>query len=517
MSSHHAQAQSLPALGLTATSTARRCARHLSSSPAAAGTQSVSEHLLDPPFTPGSPALPAFAPAIAGWRRPYTPGPLSPSQLQQFYEWGYVLVRDVLSGAELKPAMAAVEQQVDELANALWKAGKLRSLCADADFFHRLTLLEQQFPSLSVLLHKQGVLPPQVCSLWGNKKLLSIAQQLLGPDLAAHPNCQQQRAHCSHPHPLRCSHSCSSPLSALRRVAAHQDSSSGAGDCGQQTQTANRQSDGRHRSGQHGRSPHTSCLLLCLAVAVSAQPWHQDAAYLDPSADETLQLTAWIPFLDATVRNGCMQVVRGGHRSGVVVPHTGCAGSTWYIEIESERMQQSLRLDVQANVVTVPVPLGSVLLLNNLIPHRSLNNASEEIRWSIDLRWQRPDKPSGYALKPLLPLTSKDEPSFSPDWEHWRKQDRHAIVKQSLSGQQQSSSADEFDTTIVGVRHQPQQQQQPLQRPVLASPPSLAARLLSQPWMSRWPLTHHNRHTRKWEELRRTGSQQEQQAAASRN
>jgi hypothetical protein len=194
-------------------------------------------------------------------------------------------------------------------------------------------------------------------------------------------------------------------------------------------------------------------LPVCLSLPM-LQPWHQDAAYLDPTADHTLQLTAWIPFLDATVQNGCMQVVRGGHRPGVVVDHTGCAGATWYIETVNERMQQSLGLDVEANVVTVPVPLGSVLLLNNLIPHRSLNNASDDIRWSIDLRWQRPDKPSGYALKPLLPLTKKDEPGFSPDWEHWRQQDRHQIVKQSLTQQpqqQQASPADEFDTTIVGV------------------------------------------------------------------
>ena len=37
-------------------------------------------------------------------------------------------------------------------------------------------------------------------------------------------------------------------------------------------------------------------------------PWHQDNAYLDPSCLGTLQLTAWIPLIDANANNGCMQV-----------------------------------------------------------------------------------------------------------------------------------------------------------------------------------------------------------------
>lgn len=32
-----------------------------------------------------------------------------------------------------------------------------------------------------------------------------------------------------------------------------------------------------------------------------------DAAYLDPEATHTLQVTAWIPLLDAKAENGCLQ------------------------------------------------------------------------------------------------------------------------------------------------------------------------------------------------------------------
>jgi ectoine hydroxylase-related dioxygenase (phytanoyl-CoA dioxygenase family) len=57
-------------------------------------------------------------------------------------------------------------------------------------------------------------------------------------------------------------------------------------------------------------------------------PWHQDAAYLEPIASRTLQLTAWVPLIDANRHNGTIQVVRGGHRSGLIASHQACAGNT---------------------------------------------------------------------------------------------------------------------------------------------------------------------------------------------
>lgn len=66
------------------------------------------------------------------------------------------------------------------MAQQLYKAGKIKDLCEDADFFSRLTRLEEQFPSASVLVHKQGVLPPEIAALWGSPELMSTARQFLG-------------------------------------------------------------------------------------------------------------------------------------------------------------------------------------------------------------------------------------------------------------------------------------------------------------------------------------------------
>ena len=73
---------------------------------------------------------------------------------------------------------------VDKVAQQLYKAGKIKDLCEDADFFIRLTKLEAQYPNASVLVHKQGVLPPEVAGLWSSPQLMSAARQFLGGEHA---------------------------------------------------------------------------------------------------------------------------------------------------------------------------------------------------------------------------------------------------------------------------------------------------------------------------------------------
>lgn len=55
----------------------------------------------------------------------------------------------------------------------------------------------------------------------------------------------------------------------------------------------------------------------------------QDNGYLHPESWKVLQVTAWIPLVNATVQNGCMQVIRGGHRAGKTCKHSCCVGGTW--------------------------------------------------------------------------------------------------------------------------------------------------------------------------------------------
>lgn len=199
----------------------------------------------------------------------------------------------------------------------------------------------------------------------------------------------------------------------------------------------------------------------------STVPWHQDAAYLDNRSYEVLQVTAWVPLLDVNRDNGCMEVVAKGHLSGKVATHTCCWGDTWYIMLGEDEMQKTLGVNLEKDVVLCAVPYGGMLLLNNMIPHRSLNNESNEIRWSLDLRWQRPDKPVGfYDLKDGVLMRTKEQPDFKIDWDTFDSVERHCEAKKNVQ-RGVHEEKDDFDTTIQG------------------------------PWMKKWEMVHQNRHTAK--------------------
>jgi ectoine hydroxylase-related dioxygenase (phytanoyl-CoA dioxygenase family) len=169
-------------------------------------------------------------------------------------------------------------------------------------------------------------------------------------------------------------------------------------------------------------------------------PWHQDAAYLDPASENTHQPTAWIPFCNATSKMGCLQVLRGGHRAGIHchrLENTKGDARSWYLMIDEADMPHG-------DIVTCEIPFGSFLLLNQTIPHRSTENFSDKIRWSVDLRWQRPDQPSGFdAIKPPILMRTSD-PAFRPDWDVWANHNR---VTAAMSD---TTTRDEFDTRISG-------------------------------------------------------------------
>ena len=172
-------------------------------------------------------------------------------------------------------------------------------------------------------------------------------------------------------------------------------------------------------------------------------PWHQDTAYLLPGAEQTEQPVAWIPLTDVTAENGALQVIRGGHRAGHVIRHrlhrqVGDARSS-FLYIEDNDLPIG-------DVFTCEVRFGSVVFLNQLIPHRSLENHSDAVRWSIDFRWQDPHLLTGQEglMEPIV-MRVKDQPSFRPDWTPWLE----AYGKQH-DNYRGKSKADEFDPAYDG-------------------------------------------------------------------
>ena len=87
------------------------------------------------------------------------------------------------------------------------------------------------------------------------------------------------------------------------------------------------------------------------------------------------------------------------------------------MEVDDKELGKMLGVDFKKNVVTCEVPFGGMVLLNNCIPHRSLENHSNKTRWSLDLRWQDPKKPTGfYDLKAPVVMRKADDPHFKVDW-----------------------------------------------------------------------------------------------------
>jgi len=123
---------------------------------------------------------------------------------------------------------------------------------------------------------------------------------------------------------------------------------------------------------------------------VSQTPWHQDNGVILPEGDESKILTVWVPVNRATIENGCLQVFPSSHGSGLI-PH--CP------------VEKGLTISDSLLPANAPVPLamqpGSVLLMTSRTVHSSLDNRTEnEVRISLDLRYQPVGKPTG---RPAFP------------------------------------------------------------------------------------------------------------------
>jgi len=174
-------------------------------------------------------------------------------------------------------------------------------------------------------------------------------------------------------------------------------------------------------------------------------PWHQDSAYLKEGAEKTTQPAAWIPFLDVDKNNGCMQVIPGGHDPSRVLEHKlekkAGVKDSWYLYIEDKNIPNE-------KIVTCEMKAGSVLFLHQLIPHRSLENHSENVRWSVDLRFQNPKDEAGFhtgLVDPII-MRKSDDPNYTADWNAWFKGygEEHTKFRGSIH-------KDKFDSTIDGT------------------------------------------------------------------
>ncbi len=121
-------------------------------------------------------------------------------------------------------------------------------------------------------------------------------------------------------------------------------------------------------------------------------PWHQDSGYFEPYCDSALVETVWVPLVNATEENGCLWLIPKSHCSPIVKHDMNVGG--WYLEIAEEDLPAG-------KPVPCPVPKGSVLFMHNHLAHSSYNNTTEDVRWSMDFRYQSASLPTNAAITRL--------------------------------------------------------------------------------------------------------------------
>jgi phytanoyl-CoA hydroxylase len=119
--------------------------------------------------------------------------------------------------------------------------------------------------------------------------------------------------------------------------------------------------------------PNVKCMQSMLFIKASGKPgqaWHQDEFYI-PTRDRSLT-GAWLALDDATTENGCLWVIPGSHKHGILWPQHQHDDRRFDCSGESIDFPYT-----DSDAIPVPVKAGSLLLFNGYLLHRSLPNTAK--------------------------------------------------------------------------------------------------------------------------------------------
>ena len=279
------------------------------------------------------------------------------AHVEAYRNGGYLLLPGVFDEAALQPVHAAIEAEVDRLADRFYREGKVSSRFADEPFNRRLVLLcEEAGESVKIReLRTRAAVTPALYQFVRHPALLDLMTALLGPEVAW-------------------------TGSFAVRV----------------------------------KLPETE---------ETAFPWHQDTQYYGNPTQHLHVISVWIPLVDVDERNGCMHLLAGSHQWGLL----GGARDDQRVVRMFEDVEE------RGKPVVLPMRRGGVLAFSNLTCHASTLNTTNQMRWSVDLRYVVPeaaaersdDERHGYAtiydhyrMRPIT-VASRDPDQVVP-WERIR-------------------------------------------------------------------------------------------------
>ncbi|MCE7986199.1 MAG: phytanoyl-CoA dioxygenase family protein [Caldilinea sp. CFX5] len=119
--------------------------------------------------------------------------------------------------------------------------------------------------------------------------------------------------------------------------------------------------------------PNVKCMQSMLFIKASGKPgqaWHQDEFFI-PTRDRSLT-GGWIALDDATVENGCLWIIPGSHKRGIIWPQHkhedrrfDCTGEAFNFPYTDE------------DSIPVEVPAGAIVFFNGYLLHRSFPNRAK--------------------------------------------------------------------------------------------------------------------------------------------
>ena len=296
---------------------------------------------------------------------------LTKDQLSFFETQGYLVIENVFDQENiLTPVRSEYAALLDNLIKDWVSSGVLTTLPEGAGFYEKLNFCYQAgcdwFQPLDISLPGDRITQdtpmhfgPAVFDLLTCPRLLDIVAQLIGPEITSNP-IQHVRL--------------KPPAAKLRHDEIR---------------------------------PH-----------ISHTDWHQDRGVALDEADNTNMVTVWCAISDATVENGCLQVIPHTPEAGLLphCPKTQTAIADGFID--------------ETKAIPLPVTSGGIVLFHPLTPHSSLINQSDTFRWSFDIRFNKTGEPTGRAHFPeFIARSAADPDSILTDWQIWRQMWENARLR----------------------------------------------------------------------------------------
>jgi len=296
---------------------------------------------------------------------------LTHDQIDEFNRTGVLVVDDVLPA----PVLDAVKAEYTDLLDAMYESwheeGRVPAP-AGMDFYEKLLVAYdagcEWFQPMDISLPGSEIAPdtpfhfgPAVFDMLTCGRLLDLVEDLIGPEITSNP-IQHVRL--------------KPPSRTLR-----------------QTETT---------------------------AHIMATDWHQDRAVAHEDGDRTQMVTVWLAMNDATVENGCLQVIPGKPQMYPHCPKRQTAIADGFLD--------------ETRATPLPVKAGGAVIFHPLTPHASLDNVSDAFRWSFDIRYNVTGQPTGRAHFPEFVARSRENPGTElHDWQAWR--DMWLDARARLSGQ----------------------------------------------------------------------------------